>query len=114
MPDPPCHEDSLTGNLKIVTLLLGFTNHMMMIIIIITIIIVQSISLSELKEYSTGLRHVTRSAKISYVSTQKSPHFLPLLYHNSRFSYGNRMKFIPLMQKFIENLLKLAKCKYLF
>ena len=51
---------------------------------------------------------ITRSAKI--MSVHKNRHiFSTLLCHNSRFSYGNMMKFILYMQKFMVNLINLTE-----
>ena len=55
--------------------------------------------------YKVKYTYVTRYAKINHASTQKSP----LLCHNSRYSYGNKIKFTPLMQKFMENLIKFTE-----
>ena len=61
------------------------------------------------------IAYVTRSAKINHVSVQNLLRFFStLLCHSSHYSYGNRMKLTPHMQKFMENLIKLTKCKYLF
>ena len=58
------------------------------------------------------LSYVTRSVKINHVSAQNCCIFCCVI--NSYCIYGNRMKLIPDMQKFMENLIKLTELNYLF